>query len=99
MWEWPGDEASIIHRDKTNQSLLFLPLLLPLHPTWLTRGAPHNGVVLVHSLKELPNDQWHGLDPLHLLLSIEVLCTQVLELILDIVLLNLQYMYTTNKMM
>ena len=71
------------------------------HPTCLTCGAPHNGVVLVHSLKELPNDEGHRLDPLHLLLSIEVLCTKVLELILDIVLLNLQYMYITtgNQMM
>ena len=67
------------------------------HPTCLTCGAPHNGVVLVHSLKELPNDQGHRLDPLYLLLSIEVLCTQVLELILNIVLLNLHVHVHNNR--
>ena len=49
--EWPGDKATIIHRDKTNQCLLIFPPLLPwphmphpwCSPQWRSSGPQPQG--------------------------------------------------------
>ena len=53
-------------------------------------GGAHNPGVLVHGLQELANDEGNGLDPLHLLLGVEVFLLQVALLVLDVLLLHLQ---------
>merc|ERR1719189_967892 len=51
-------------------------------------GGAHDAGVLVNSLQELANDQRHGLDPLNLLLGVDVLLPQVPHLVLDVLFLH-----------
>ena len=58
-----------------------------------------NASLVIYSFEELADDEWYGLDPLHLLLCADEFALEVELLVLNIALLNLEHLQVPRELL